>query len=77
MENGFYYAPWTFTISCDAVWFNKCFSSFPVNIVLRDMLDKFVFVYTDNILIFSRNIEEHVNHAEIVLAAVTQEKNCL
>lgn len=36
-----------------------------VNDVLRDMLDKFAFVYTD-ILIFSGNLDEHVNHTTSV-----------
>ncbi|KAI3363811.1 hypothetical protein L3Q82_001216 [Scortum barcoo] len=38
-----------------------------VNDVLRDMLNKFVFVYLDDILIFSRNKEEHVHHVQAVL----------
>ncbi|KAK3523600.1 hypothetical protein QTP70_002714 [Hemibagrus guttatus] len=31
-----------------------------VNDVLRDMLNQFVFIYLDDILIFSRSLEEHV-----------------
>ena len=38
-----------------------------VNDLLRDMIDKFVFVYIDDILIFSRNLEEHVTHVRSVL----------
>ncbi|KAI3366903.1 hypothetical protein L3Q82_009548, partial [Scortum barcoo] len=38
-----------------------------VNDVLRDMLNKFVFVYLDDILIFSKNKEEHVHHVQAVL----------
>ncbi|KAI3364204.1 hypothetical protein L3Q82_010812 [Scortum barcoo] len=38
-----------------------------VNDVLRDMLNKFVLVYLDDILIFSRNKEEHVHHVQAVL----------
>ena len=38
-----------------------------VNDLLRDMIDKFVFVYLDDILIFSRNLVEHVTHVRSVL----------
>ena len=38
-----------------------------VNDVLRDMLDRFVFVYLDDILIFSKTKEEHVHHVQAVL----------
>ncbi|KAF7640898.1 hypothetical protein LDENG_00006770, partial [Lucifuga dentata] len=38
-----------------------------VNDVLRDMLNRFVFVYLDDILIFSRSREGHVFHVQSVL----------
>ena len=38
-----------------------------VNDVLRDMLNLFVFVYLNDILIFSKNREEHVHHVQSVL----------
>lgn len=38
-----------------------------VNDILRDMLNKFVFVYLDDILIFSRSLPDHVNHVRQVL----------
>ena len=38
-----------------------------MNDVLRDMLDQFVVVYLDDILIFSRSLEEHVQHVRLVL----------
>jgi hypothetical protein len=38
-----------------------------VNDLLQDMLNKFVFVYLDDITIFSRNLEEHVAHVRSVL----------
>lgn len=38
-----------------------------VNDVLRDMLYKFLFVYLDDILIFSETEEEHIQHVRLVL----------
>ena len=38
-----------------------------VNDVLRDMLNKFLFVYMDDILIFSRSLKEHVQQVKLVL----------
>jgi len=42
------------------------FQSF-INAVLRPYLDKFVILYLDDILIFSKNLEEHHNHVRMVL----------
>ncbi|KAI2653179.1 Transposon Tf2-6 polyprotein [Labeo rohita] len=38
-----------------------------VNDVLRDMIDRFVFVYLDDILIFSPSHQDHVQHVRQVL----------
>lgn len=38
-----------------------------VNDVLHDMLNQFVFVYLDDILIFSRTLPEHTQHVQQVL----------
>ncbi|KAK3557454.1 hypothetical protein QTP70_027739, partial [Hemibagrus guttatus] len=38
-----------------------------INDILRDMLDQFVFVYLDDILIFSSSLQEHVKHVSKVL----------
>ena len=43
-----------------------------VNDVLRDMLNKFVFVYLDDILVFSRSRKEHVQHVRQVLQRLLQ-----
>lgn len=45
-----------------------------MNDVLCDMLNHFVFVYLDNILIFSRNLEEHVQHLWTVLQRLVENK---
>ncbi|KAG1956972.1 retrotransposable element [Pimephales promelas] len=38
-----------------------------VNNVLRDMVDQFIYVYLDDILIFSSSLQEHVQHVRRVL----------
>ena len=38
-----------------------------INQVLRGYLDRFCTVYLDDILIFSRSVEEHAHHLELVL----------
>lgn len=38
-----------------------------VNDVLQDMLNSYVFVYLDDILIFSKSHDEHVHHVRAVL----------
>uniref|UniRef100_A0A8C1EY99 Gypsy retrotransposon integrase-like protein 1 n=1 Tax=Cyprinus carpio carpio TaxID=630221 RepID=A0A8C1EY99_CYPCA len=38
-----------------------------VNDVLRDMIDQFIYVYLDDILIFSSSLQEHVQHVQRVL----------
>lgn len=38
-----------------------------VNDVFRDMLNRYVLVYLDDILIFSRSMEEHIRHVKVVL----------
>lgn len=38
-----------------------------INDVLRDMINQFVFVYLDDILIFSRSLQVHIQHVRQVL----------
>ncbi|KAI4313065.1 hypothetical protein MLD38_037841 [Melastoma candidum] len=45
-----------------------------MNHVLRAYIGKFVVVYFDNILIFSKNEHDHVNHLRSVLEALRHEK---
>ncbi|GBG78910.1 hypothetical protein CBR_g28624 [Chara braunii] len=42
--------------------------------IFHDYMDKFVIVYLDDILIFSKNIEEHVAHLDKVLSLLRQHK---
>jgi len=45
-----------------------------INEVLRDFLNRSVFVYLDDILIFSCNMEEHVLHVRQVLQRLLENK---
>ncbi|GJX15676.1 putative reverse transcriptase domain-containing protein [Tanacetum coccineum] len=45
-----------------------------INHVCKPYLDKFVIVFIDDILIYSRNKEEHANHLRIILELLKKEK---
>ena len=45
-----------------------------INDVLRDMLGRFVFVYLDDILIFSPDLETHQHHVRQVLQCLLENK---
>ncbi|GBG68999.1 hypothetical protein CBR_g3698 [Chara braunii] len=45
-----------------------------MNRIFHDHLDKFVVVYLDDILIFSKSVEEHAKHVETVLSLLRQHK---
>ncbi|GBG70149.1 hypothetical protein CBR_g6280 [Chara braunii] len=45
-----------------------------MNRIFHDYLDKFVAVYLDDILIFSKTVEEHVAHLDKVLSLLRQHK---
>ncbi|GJW69482.1 reverse transcriptase domain-containing protein [Tanacetum coccineum] len=64
-------------IGCShAIWFNKRTAVFMdlMNRVCKPYLDKFVIVFIDDILIYSRNKEEHANHLRIILELLRKEK---
>ncbi|GBG75832.1 hypothetical protein CBR_g21076 [Chara braunii] len=45
-----------------------------MNKIFHDYLDKFVVVYLDDILIFSKSVEEHAQHVETILSLLRQHK---
>lgn len=45
-----------------------------INDVLRDFLNRFMFVYLDDILIFSHSIEEHIQHVRLVLQRLLENR---
>lgn len=47
------------------------FQSF-INDVFRDMLDRWVIVYIDNILIYSNSLQEQIQHVQSVLSRLIQ-----
>ncbi|GKD60572.1 putative reverse transcriptase domain-containing protein [Tanacetum coccineum] len=59
-----------------AIWFsyNACCVHGPHITCVYPLLDKFVIVFIDDILIYSRNKEEHANHLRIILELPRKEK---
>lgn len=47
-----------------------------MNDILMDMLDVFVVVYLDDILVFSQTLEEHTQHVRLVLRRLLENRLC-
>ena len=45
-----------------------------VNDLFSDMMDKFLVVFLDDLVIYSRNMEEHEQHLKMVLARLKEHK---
>jgi len=39
-----------------------------MNVTFSDMLNKFVIIYLDDILVYSKDLGDHVKHLDLVLA---------
>ncbi|GJX93271.1 putative reverse transcriptase domain-containing protein [Tanacetum coccineum] len=62
-------------ISCQPFYFNGTEGAVGlIRCVVKPYLDKFVIVFIDDILIYSRNEEEHANHLRIILELLRKEK---
>ena len=45
-----------------------------INYVLRPFIDRFIFIYLDNVLIYSESLKEHKQHVNQVLTALEKAK---
>ena len=59
----------------NAFWSNKCTKYIhEVNHALCAFIGRFVVVYFDDILVYSKNLDEHINHLHCVLTVLRKEK---
>nr|GEX43772.1 hypothetical protein [Tanacetum cinerariifolium] len=67
---------WTFRVHSNAFWLNNALVVFMdlMNRVCKPYLDKCVIVFIDDILIYSKTLEEHVEHLRLVLELLNKEK---
>src|ERR1041385_7936122 len=75
-KNGFYHSLWSLRVHRHVLWFNQCPATFSrlMNSIFMEYLDKFVVVYLDDILIYSKNEEEHAEHLRLVLMKLREHR---
>lgn len=65
-KNIFSYPPWPLQVSSDAIWLCNAPSSFQatMNKLFQPYLRKYIIVFFDDILIYSRTFSDHLLHLE-------------
>jgi hypothetical protein len=74
-QDKFHHSIWVIRVFGYVLWIDKCFSplfTYLTNSVFMPKLDKFVVVFIHDILIYSKNKEEHAEHLRIVLARLRE-----
>ncbi|GJZ13784.1 putative reverse transcriptase domain-containing protein [Tanacetum coccineum] len=77
LEDGNLGLVWALKNSNDAIWFDKCTVAVfmeLMNRVCKPYLDKFVIVFIDDILIHSKDKEEHEEHLKAILELLKKEE---
>ena len=75
-QDGFHYSIWSLRVHRHVRRFNQCPATFMrlMYSIFMEYLDKFVVVYLDDILIYSKNKEEHVEHLRLVLIKLREHR---
>ena len=62
-------------MACYAIWFDKCTSTLirVMTQMLQPLLGVYVVVYFDDILMYSRYLEDHLVHLQLVLDILRRE----
>src|SRR3954469_2294710 len=68
-QDPFHYFIWSFGLTNAPATF-----SLLMNSIFMEYLDKFVVVYLDDILIYSKNEEEHAEHLRLVLMKLREHR---